>query len=1247
MQPIRRLYVAKKQCFADEEKRMLSDLRNNLLIHELESLRIFHRYDIGGLDEDAFLAAKKMIFSEPPVDEVYDSLTLNDGEQLIAIEYQPGQYDQRADSAMQCLQMLTMKNDGIVRTAKVIVFSGNLSIQDMERIQGYCINPVEARKASLDACQSLTLALEEPAPVSTITGFIVYTEEQLRDLLESLGLAMSFADLQFCQSYFREEEQRDPTITEIKVIDTYWSDHCRHTTFNTALTDITFAESPLIKPVREAYQAYQQARNMLQRKKPISLMDMATIAVKELRQAGKLQNLDISDEINACTIVVPVDVQGKEEEWLLLFKNETHNHPTEIEPFGGAATCLGGCIRDPLSGRAYVYQAMRITGSGDPRQPVRETLTGKLPQRTITTGAAKGYSSYGNQIGLATGEVKEYYHPGFIAKRMEIGAVIGAAPRENVVRKTPLPGDVVILLGGKTGRDGCGGATGSSKKHTVHSLSDCGAEVQKGNALTERKIQRLFRRGEVTRLIKRCNDFGAGGVSVAVGELTEGLHIQLDVIPKKYEGLDGTELAISESQERMAVVVDAADKEQFMRYAAEENLEATVIAEVTADKRLVMRWRDQQVVNLSRAFLDTNGVMQEQTAHVAAPSEKSFFAMSPIADRKQYWKKVMGTLNVASEQGLAEQFDSSIGAATMLMPFGGIWQKTPVAGMVAALPVRGGQTETVSIMTHGYDPNLASWSPFHGGLYAVLLSLAKLVALGGKRQDAYLTLQEFFPSLGTDDTYWGLPVSALLGAYKAQKELGIAAIGGKDSMSGTFEQLTVPPTLVSFAVVTAKRSDIISPEFKEANHIVLLVQTPRDEVGMPNFEIFKQYCDALRKEQQAGTIFALRAVDQGGVAAALVEMAVGNRLGVQLSDIVDDATLFQASYGDFIVEMDEASAQRWEALSHVMRIGMTQEKAIMSWKDGFISLMELQGVWEDTLSSIFPLQCESKTDNSSLPKYTTRASRRSEVWGKPTVFIPVFPGTNCEYDSAAAFERVGANVDMMVLKNNTAQALQESMTEMVKRLNQAQIIFFPGGFSAGDEPDGSGKFIATVFRNPVLSDALERLLYERDGLALGICNGFQALIKLGLLPYGHVQPLAENSPTLTYNTIGRHISRVVQTKVVSVLSPWFNKINVGDIHSLPISHGEGRFVASAEMIKSLCKQGQIATQYVDMEGNATYNSEYNPNQSVFAIEGITSPDGRVLGKMAHSERSVAGNVLKNIHGNMIQPLFAGGVEYFE
>ena len=1242
---VKRIYVEKKAPYAVEAKQLLWEIRHILQIKTVTGLRLLNRYDVEGVDDALYQKCLPVVFSEPQVDVTYTELPQG-AKAVFAVEYLPGQYDQRAASCEECIQLVGQCARPTVRSARVYLLDGDFTADELARVKKHVINPVEAREADLGEKTTLQQQYDTPDHVETLTGFTAMNADEVDAFVKKYGLAMDDDDLAFCRDYFASEH-RDPTLTEIRMIDTYWSDHCRHTTFMTELTDVSFEDGTFTAPIQRAYESYKTTRENLNRKKPQTLMDMATIAVKELKAAGKLDNLDESEEINACTIIIPVDVDGVEEEWLLLFKNETHNHPTEIEPFGGAATCLGGCIRDPLSGRSYVYQAMRVTGAGDPRQSVKDTLVGKLPQRKLTTGAAKGYSSYGNQIGLATGEVKEYYNPGFIAKRMEIGAVLGAAPRNNVVREEPLPGDIIILLGGKTGRDGCGGATGSSKKHTVESLETCGAEVQKGNALTERKIQRLFRRHEVTVLIKRCNDFGAGGVSVAIGELTDGLDINLDKVPKKYEGLDGTELAISESQERMAVVVAPEHVDEFMKYAAEENLEATIVAVATDTKRLVMHWRDQNVVNITRVFLDTNGVTQHRKAVVVAPEDKDFFKAPEVKDVAKTWLDTMGTLNIASEQGLAERFDSTIGARTVLMPFGGKYQKTPVEGMVAKIPVEHGNTTTASIFTHGYDPDLAIWSPFPAALYAVIQSIAKLVALGGDRKKVYLTMQEFFQSLGTNEKAWGQPVSALLGAFTAQQVMEVAAIGGKDSMSGTFENLTVPPTLVSFAIAPEHTENIISPEFKAADDAVLLFDLPRDGEEMPDFDTFKAHCDFLHQAVLDGKVKAMHAVGQGGIAAAVAQMAFGNGIGFAVDKAFAAQELFNLRYGSILVETDAATAAAWAGRDHVSLVGKTTAAADVTVDGVTISLKDLQNAWEKPLSHVFPIKSESGTGDAELPLFTTYGPRRSEAFGTPRVFIPVCPGTNCEYDSAAAFERAGATTDVMVLRNNTPQDLAESIDEMAKRIAKAQIIMFPGGFSAGDEPEGSGKFIATLFRNPVLSEALETLLYQRDGLALGICNGFQALIKLGLLPYGHVQPLKADSPTLTYNTIGRHLSRMVETKVVSVMSPWFSDCKAGDVHTVAISHGEGRFVATPEQIRELAAKGQIATQYVDLSGKATYDSEYNPNQSVLAVEGITSPDGRVLGKMAHTERFSAEDVFQNIAGNKLQPIFKSGVEYFK
>ena len=1247
---IYRLFVRKRPEFAHEAAHVLQSLQDELSI-PATAVTIYERYDVEGLTAQELEQAKQLIFSEPPVDQVFTELPDTKDAFVFAMEYVPGQYDQRADSAEQCLSMLTLKQGYTVRTARVFVIEGTLSESQQAAIQKFFINPVDSRQASLEMPASLQLQVTAPSAVPVYDGFRNFTSQELEAFIKEHGLAMTLADIELIQNYFKNEEDRDPTETEIKVLDTYWSDHCRHTTFMTELTDVTVEPGRFNTPIERALEEYMAGRQAIytSKTKARTLMDMATLAVKELKAEGLLTNLDESDEINACTIIVPVDVDGQEEEWLLLFKNETHNHPTEIEPFGGAATCLGGCIRDPLSGRSYVYQAMRVTGSGNPHTPLEDTLAGKLPQKQITQGAAKGYSSYGNQIGLATGEVKEYYHPGYVAKRMEIGAVIGAAPRENVRREVPTPGDIVVLLGGKTGRDGCGGATGSSKEHTVESLESCGAEVQKGNPLTERKIQRLFRRPEVTTLIKRCNDFGAGGVSVAIGELTDGLDINLDVVPKKYEGLDGTELAISESQERMACVIEAHTLEEFAKYCDQENLECTVVADVTDTNRLVMHWKGSTIVDISRDFLNTNGAAQYQEAHVALPQGPSYFTgqKASIDDFKGQWLDAISQLNTASQQGLSERFDSTIGAGTVLMPFSGKYQKTPVQGMVAKLPVRHGQSNTASVMTHGFNPDLASWSPFHGAQYAVLLSVAKGVAMGAHRQDMYLTLQEYFESLRDVKEAWGKPVAALLGAYKAQKELKIGAIGGKDSMSGTFMDLKVPPTLVSFAATTAPVDRIISPDLKGVDHRLIMLDVPRTYDDTPDWTRFKENCDLLQAEIDAGRVYSAYVVDHGGLPEAITKMALGNKIGVKL-DQYAEGTIFQPALGAFLFEVDIKSVNHLLDKAGTRVIGVTQEEPVIEWNGHKIDLDEALAAYEAPLDDIFPLHAPSEDTDVSLDLCDKRPASRSTSLGgaKPKVLIPVFPGTNCEFDSARAFERAGAEADIFVVRNQNAHQLEESIQTLKAKLDQSQILFFPGGFSAGDEPDGSGKFMATLFRNPYLSESLENLLYQRDGLALGICNGFQALIKLGLLPSGHVQALTEDSPTLTHNTIGRHLSGMVQTKIISTNSPWMSAMNVGDIYSVAISHGEGRFIASPEQVAEFVKNGQIATQYVDFEGRPTMDAHFNPNQSVAAIEGIFSPDGRVFGKMAHSERCGRG-IAKNIPGQLEMPIFESGVKYFK
>ena len=1244
---IQRLFVTKRESFNQEAQRMLHTLQQELFM-PVTGVTIYERYDIENLDAKDLEAAKNLIFSEPPVDTVLEEIPAVQGF-VFAVEYVPGQYDQRADSAEQCISMLTLTSGHIVRCARVFVMEGTFTKEQEDAIKEYYINPVDSREASLELPNTLVLDLEDPKPVVTIDGFTTMSDAELEGLIKNYGLAMTLADLQMIRQQYAEVEHRDPTITEIRLFDTYWSDHCRHTTFMTELTDISIEASRFTGPIEEALEEYMEGRTELYttKKKARSLMDMATLAVKELRHAGGLTNLDESDEINACTIIVPVDVDGKTEEWLLLFKNETHNHPTEIEPFGGAATCLGGCIRDPLSGRAYVYQAMRITGSGDPHTSLEDTLEGKLPQKKITQEAARGYSSYGNQIGLATGEVKEYYHPGYVAKRMEIGAVIGAAPRNQVRRETPVAGDVVVLLGGKTGRDGCGGATGSSKEHTVDSLSTCGAEVQKGNALTERKIQRLFRRGEVTKLIKRCNDFGAGGVSVAIGELTDGVTINLDLVPKKYAGLDGTELAISESQERMACVIAASDVDTFKAYCDEENLECTVVADVTDTNRLIMNWNGETIVDISRDFLNTNGASQQQEVIVKAPADRSYFLRgSSSADNfKEKWLAAVSDLNTASQQGLAERFDGTVGANTVLMPFGGKFQKTPTQGMVAKLPVLNGETTTASIMTHGFVPELSDWSPYHGAQYAVLLSIAKLVALGGRREDAYLTLQEYFERLNSKES-WGKPVSALLGAYKAQKELEIGAIGGKDSMSGTFMDLTVPPTLVSFAVGTAHVDNIVSQELKGVDHRLVFFDVPRMYDDTPDWDRFKENCDTLQEQIEKGRVYSAYVVEQGGIPEAVTKMALGNNIGVKF-DKYAERGIFQPALGAFIVEVDIKAVNYLLELPDVKVIGVTQANPVIEWEGQSVSLKEVQAAYEAPLNDIFPMHAPNGVGEAVAYIHDQHARPRSASLGaKPKVLIPVFPGTNCEFDSARAFERAGAEADIVIIRNQTPEQLKESIDVIKAKLAESQILMFPGGFSAGDEPDGSGKFMATLFRNPYLAEGLENLLYKQDGLVLGICNGFQALIKLGLLPGGHIETLTADHPTLTYNTIGRHLSRMVNTKVISTKSPWMCDAKAGEIYTVPISHGEGRFIASPQQVLEFNKTGQIATQYVDFDGIASMDSRFNPNQSVAAIEGIYSPDGRVFGKMAHSERCGAG-ISKNIPGQLEMPIFTSGVKYFK
>lgn len=1254
---MRRIYVEKKKEYAVEAAGLLADLVGTLGMTQLTGLRIVNRYDIAGLSDEDYEAAKRVVLSEPPVDTVHDeTLEIPEGVKSFAIELLPGQYDQREDFAAQCVQLISQGKRPAVAAAKVILLEGNLTDADVEKIKKYTINPVEAQEASTQKPDSLEMSWEAPKPVAIIKGFTQFSKEELHQFLTEQELAMSEADLAFIQEYF-QKEGRNPSITEIKVLDAYWSDHCRHTTFETNLEKINIEESVYTEPIQQALERYLKDREFVYGKdteRPVTLMDMACLATKKMKKEGHLPDLDASEEINACSIVVPITVDGNEEEWLVMFKNETHNHPTEIEPFGGAATCLGGAIRDPLSGRSYVYQAMRVTGSGDPRTPYDKTLVGKLPQRKITQGAAAGYSSYGNQIGLATGLVEEYYHNRFVAKRMEVGAVIGAAPRDAVVRERPSDGDLVVLLGGRTGRDGMGGATGASKEHTTKSLSECGAEVQKGNPPNERKIQRLFRNPEVTRLIKRCNDFGAGGVSVAIGELAPGLVINLDKVPKKYEGLDGTELAISESQERMAVVIAAKDLKAFMDAADEENLEATVVAEVSKDPRLVMYWRGEKIVDLSRAFLDTNGISQKADVEVEAITAPSPFNEIPeqvqgLSSIKDRWLRNLDRLNVCSQEGLGERFDGTIGRGTVIMPFGGKRQLTQSEGMAARIPVLGGKTTAASVMAAGYNPNVACWSPYHGGMYAVVESVCRAAALGADPSKLRLSMQEYFPKLH-DSKHWGQPLSALLGAYEACCELGLPAIGGKDSMSGTFMDLEVPPSLISFAVGVMDGRDTISNEFKKAGHTVVFLPASCDEHEVIDYDALKKLLASLHKGILSKRVITAGVVKEGGVAAAISAMCLGNELGFSfVKPFLHEECLFTLQPAGFLVELEDgADAEEVFAGTDLLVLGTLTDEGKVVVNDTEISLAEIEAAYTKTLDKIFPMKAPRKEKKDvRMPAYTNDLPLTAPYnVAKPTVFIPVFPGINCEYDTAAAFEAAGAKTDIFVIRNLTPDAIKESVEEMAKRMKQAQIMALPGGFSAGDEPDGSGKFMATMFRNPTLTEAVEDLLTNRDGLILGICNGFQALIKLGLVPYGHIVPLKDDSPTLTFNTIGRHISRMVDTKVVSNKSPWLSLCEPGDIHTIAVSHGEGRFVATEEEIKHLVANGQIGTQYVDLAGNPTMESPYNPNGSFYAVESVTSPDGRVLGKMGHSERYTDG-LMKNIPGNKFQPIFLSGVQYFK
>ncbi|MDF2905501.1 MAG: phosphoribosylformylglycinamidine synthase [Herbinix sp.] len=1259
MDNVKRIYVEKRPQYAVRAKELHTELRSYLGMKDIEAVRVLIRYDIENISDETYQKSLGTVFSEPPLDQLYEeTFESNEEDCIFTVEYLPGQFDQRADSAEQCVKLLNEKEEPIIRSATTYILSGNISVEEFERIKSYCINPVDSREAGERKLKTLVTEFDEPEEVSILDGFVKTTEEDLRTLYEALNLAMTFQDFKHIQSYYRGEEQRDPAMTEIRVLDTYWSDHCRHTTFLTELKDVQIEEGYYTEPIRAAYQSYLGDRVKLyagREDKYVSLMDIALLAMKKLRADGKLADMEVSDEINACSIIVPVEIDGKTEEWLVFFKNETHNHPTEIEPYGGAATCLGGAIRDPLSGRGYVYQAMRVTGAADPTISVKDTMKGKLAQRKICTGAAAGYSSYGNQIGLATGLVDEIYHPNYVAKRMEIGAVMGAAPRKNVIRENSDPGDVIILMGGRTGRDGCGGATGSSKSHTTESIANCGAEVQKGNAPTERKLQRLFRREEVSRLIKKCNDFGAGGVSVAIGELAEGLCIDLDQVPKKYAGLDGTELAISESQERMAIVVDPKDVEQMLCFAEEENLEAVVVAMVTESPRLVMNWRGKEIVNISRAFLDTNGAHQEASAYVSVPYREDNYLEKGLVDLnkevKEIWLESLSALNVCSKKGLVELFDSSIGAGTVTMPYGGKYQLSPIQTMTAKLPVLSGSCDTVSMMSYGFDPYLSSWSPFHGSVYAIVSSIAKIVAAGGDHSKIRFTFQEFFRKLGTDPKRWGEPLVALLGAYDAQVKLDIPSIGGKDSMSGSFNDIDVPPTLVSFAVDIAKASDVMTTELKKPGHVLVKFSIRKDHYDLPDYIQVATLYSGITKLMRDGKIFSAFAVGYGGVAEAVSKMAFGNKLGVKLEDSLTKKDLFLPSYGDIVVEVSNDAINTLNDYGitndEYKVIGMVTEDGAFSLKDTRITMEEALLSWTATLEKVFPTNSSVTEQKIETKLYDTKKLYVSKnKCAKPKVFIPVFPGTNCEYDSLRAFELAGAEVETVVFKNLTADNIVQSVAAFTKGIQGAQILMFPGGFSAGDEPDGSGKFIATAFRNEKIKEAVSELLHVRDGLALGICNGFQALIKLGLVPYGEITPQKEDSPTLAMNHIGRHISKSVYTKVISNKSPWLMKAELGGVYTIPASHGEGRFVASDEWIKKLLANGQVATQYVDLMGNPSMEEDYNPNGSYYAIEGITSPDGRVLGKMAHSERR-GSNVAINITGNQNQYIFESGVAYFK
>jgi len=1249
---VKRVYVEKKPEFAVQAKELRHEVKSYLGIKTVKNVRVLIRYDVENLSDATFERACNGVFAEPPVDVLYrEDFPREESDHIFSVEFLPGQFDQRADSAVQCVQFIKEDELPVIKTATTYVIEGEISEEEMEAIKAHCINPVDSRETGLEKPETLVTKFEEPADVKIFDGFKDMPEAELKELYSFLGLAMTFKDFQHIQNYFKVEEHRDPSMTEIRVLDTYWSDHCRHTTFSTELTEVSFGDGDYRKPMEDTYKEYLQTHSEIfkgREDKFVCLMDLALMAMRKLKKEGKLQDQEESDEINACSIVVPVEVDGVEEEWLVNFKNETHNHPTEIEPFGGAATCLGGAIRDPLSGRTYVYQAMRVTGAADPTVSVKETMKGKLPQKKLVRSAAHGYSSYGNQIGLATGLVKEIYHPDYVAKRMEIGAVMGAAPRRAVIRENSDPGDIIILLGGRTGRDGCGGATGSSKVHTEESIETCGAEVQKGNAPTERKIQRMFRREEVSKLIKKCNDFGAGGVSVAIGELADGLQINLDKVPKKYAGLDGTEIAISESQERMAVVVDPKDVDEFLGYAKEENLEAVKVAVVTEDPRLVLSWRGKEIVNISRAFLNTNGAHQETTVKVDIPSREDTILKKQVevGDVKEKWLDTLKDLNVCSQKGLVEMFDGSIGAGSVFMPHGGKYQMTETQSMVAKLPVMHGKCDTVTMMSYGFDPYLSSWSPYHGAVYAVTESMAKIVACGGDYSKIRFTFQEYFRRMTEDPERWSQPFAALLGAYKAQIAYGLPSIGGKDSMSGTFEHIDVPPTLVSFAVDIAKEGDIITPELKKAGNKLVWMKIEKDEYELPVYEQVMDQYGKFADDIHNGKIVSAYALDRHGVIAAVSKMAFGNGMGVKIEHSMDARELFAPAFGDIVAEVPADKVGEL-SISYTV-IGEVTDDAKFAFGDTEITLKEAEDAWTGTLEQVFRTVSDEASDEKvESPLYDTKdIVICGHKIAQPTVFIPVFPGTNCEYDSAKAFERAGAKVITKVFRNMDAADIVDSVNTFEKEIAKSQIIMFPGGFSAGDEPDGSAKFFATAFQNAKLKEAVEKLLNERDGLVLGICNGFQTLVKLGLVPYGEVVGQTPDSPTLTYNTIGRHISKMVYTKVVTNKSPWLQGAELGGVYTNPASHGEGRFVASEEWLDKLFANGQVATQYCDLDGNVSMDEEWNVNGSYRAIEGITSPDGRVLGKMAHSERR-ADSVAINIYGEQDMKIFESGVKYFK